>query len=768
LSGRAKTFDDIRNLNQLNIDQTGKGFLKNPEEIFVNTKGEPDLPLGANNKVKLPDETTIDGVLYKRFKKDAGALRNTYAPKVFHDSLMETTTDWLANSPTPLKKIYQGLLGLKALSQYGKTILGPTAQIRNNTSVPFMALMNGNLGPSGRFTDNFKMAFSGIFDPRKKAQYAKEIAEAREYGVMVGKGTQLQELSDIATFATDDVAVLAKAKSQAVFDVMRKPLSKAEGVYTGSDNAARMINFSGEKSKFGKVIAKSSDADFVPVSSGKNMADPDIQKLIKADGTVNVGELKAAGNEVVDKFIKGESADIALNVTPTYSRVPEIVKSLNYVPVVGNFTAFPAEVIRNSLNTLQRAIKEIASSNPELQKVGARRLAGGLTTTVGIPAGLTATALSMTGADKEQLDAYKRSFAAPWEKTATMIPTGTDAQGNITGLYNFSYTNPYDYLQKPFKAVMNAYANGERNEAGLMDIATNASVDMVGEFVSPFLSPSMGAKALYESTLVGKTETGKTIYNESDMLGEKMAKGTLHFFNAVAPTITPIRAEIDADGVQIVPKDFVTAAASLATGKEDLISPRGKPIDVAETMVSAFSGIKVIKPQIDRSLYYKAAEAKRAIRETTNEFNRLLRSNNRRDAEDFIQGYINTNEDRYNSLRTLYTAIEDARTLGLEDYEISEQLKIAKVANRDAVMLGLFNPIEPNQDVIDFAISGTKRKAAQPVPIADLGLSQIDLTGQSLRGQFQDPRNKPVAPPVRRAADVLREEEINKILTGRP
>jgi hypothetical protein len=311
---------------------------------------------------------------------------------------------------------------------------------------------------------------------------------------------------------------------------------------------------------------------------------------------------------------------------------------------------------------------------------------------------------------------------------------------------------------------MNAYANGERNEAGLMDIATNASVDMVGEFVSPFMSPSMGAKALYESTLVGKTETGKTIYNESDMLGEKMAKGTLHFFNAVAPRITPIRAEIDAEGVQIVPKDFITAAASLVTGEKDLISPRGKPIDVAETMVSAFSGIKVIKPQIDRSLYYKAAEAKRAIRETTNEFNRLLRSNNRRDAEDFIQGYINTNEDRYNSLRTLYTAIEDARTLGLKDYEIDEQLKIAKVANRDMVMLGMFNPIEPNPDVLQFAMTGTERKAAQPVPVGDLVSSQIDITGQSLQGQFEDPRQQPVAPPIRRAADVLREEEMKKIL----
>ena len=433
--------------------------------------------------------------------------------------------------------------------------------------------------------------------------------------------------------------------------------------------------------------------------------------------------------------------------------------------MVGNFTAFPAEVIRNSLNTLQRAVKEIASSNPELQKVGARRLAGGITTTVGIPAGLTATALALTGADKEQLDAYKRSFAAPWEKTATMIPTGTDSAGNITGLYNFSYTNPYDYLQKPFKAAMNAYANGNRNEASIMNIALDASKDSIGkEFVSPFVSPSMGSKALYESVLVGKTDTGKTIYNESDMLGDKMAKGTLHFFNAVAPTIAPIRFEIDADGLQTVPKDFITAAAAMVTGEKDLISPRGKPIDVAETMVSAFSGIKVIKPQIEKSLYYKAAEAKRAIRETTNEFNRLLRSNNRRDAEDFIQGYINTNEARYNSLRTLYTAIDDARTLGLNEYNIDNQLKIAKVANRDMVMMGLFNPSEVNPDVLQFAMQGTENKAAQDVPLANLYGAQSDMLGQGLQGQFLKPGSKPTPPPISRASDVLREEEMKKIL----
>jgi hypothetical protein len=282
---------------------------------------------------------------------------------------------------------------------------------------------------------------------------------------------------------------------------------------------------------------------------------------------------------------------------------------------------------------------------------------------------------------------------------------------------------------------------------------------------NPFLSTSIGANALLEAR-EGKTATGKTIYNESDMLGDRFEKSLIHVFNAIAPTALPFTVQTDAEGTQFVPKDFATAAAALVTGEKNLISPKGKPIDVAETMVAAFTGIKVVKPQLERSLYYKAAESKRAIRETTNEFNRLLRSNSEKDAETFVKGYINTNEARYNSLRTLYTAIEDARTLGLSDYQISEQLKIAKVANRDQVMMGLFKPIEINPDVLAFARRGTENKVSQNVPMADIVSNQLDLTGQSLQGQFSAPSSSssPVMPPIRTASQVLREEEMKKIL----
>ena len=771
--GDIKSFDEIRLLNDNALTRGTKPFLKTEDDL-KQLNIEPRIVLedpktGKNILGKLRDKLEIDGVDYFKFGDESGALKDTYAPKVFVDAVGGASKDFKQLMPDILKNTYKALLGLKTVGQYNKTLLSVGAHIRNNTSVPVMAMMNGNLGPSANFTKNFKQAFAGVWDPRKKTQYLEDIKEAREYGIDVGRGTQLQEIVDVGSYVIDDVALMKKLKSNGLTVQLQKALKPIEKVYTGSDNAARRVNWTGEQSKLANVIANSTDDAFIPVSSVKNFSNPDVAKLIKADkdmgAVVSVGDLKAAGDDVLDKFIKGESADIALNVTPTYSRVPEFVKELKFIPVFGNFTAFPAEIFRNTGNTMQRAIKEIASSNPELQKVGMRRIASALTTTIGIPTGLVAAGKALTGADQEQIDAYKRSFAAPWEKTATMIPTETDAAGNITGFYNYSYTNPYDFLQRPVKAIFNAIADGNRNEASLMDIAANLTIDSVGEMANPFLSTSIGANALLEAR-EGKTATGKTIYNESDMLGDRFEKSLIHVFNAIAPTALPFTVQTDAEGTQFVPKDFATAAAALVTGEKNLISPKGKPIDVAETMVAAFTGIKVVKPQLERSLYYKAAESKRAIRETTNEFNRLLRSNSEKDAETFVKGYINTNEARYNSLRTLYTAIEDARTLGLSDYQISEQLKIAKVANRDQVMMGLFKPIEINPDVLAFARRGTENKVSQNVPMADIVSNQLDLTGQSLQGQFSAPSSSssPVMPPIRTASQVLREEEMKKIL----
>jgi len=762
LVANIKVYDDIRYLNDNALAKGTTPFLRTASDLEAVNISPVDFKT-KKLRDSIPAEEMDDGVKYLKFNDNQGALQDTYAPEVFVDAVTGSTKAFKIEAPDILMGAYKGLLALKTVGQYNKTLLSVGAHIRNNTSIPLFAAMNGNLGPSADFLGTLKKSFAGVLDPKGKTKYNKELKEGREYGIVVGRGTQLEEIADVASYADSDIGLMKKLQSNGLtsrlakaVDVARKPI---ERVYTGSDNAARWINWNGEQAKLAKVIADSADDAFIPVNAAKSFSDSNIQKFIRSDRTINVGDLRSAGDDALDKFIKGEAADIALNVTPTYSRTPQIVKELKFLPVIGNFTAFPSEIIRNTGNTISRGIKELTSNNAELQKVGMRRLTSALTTTVGVPAGLVATGLALTGAKQEQIDAYKRSFAAPWEKTATMIPTSTDSSGNITGFINYSYTNPYDYLQRPVRAVLNAVATGNRNEASLMSIASNSTVDMIGEMANPFLSTSIGTNALLEAK-AGKTSTGKIIYNESDQLGDVMGKSMVHVFNSIAPTALPFSIQVDAEGTQFVPKDFATAAASVFTGEKDLISPKGKPIDVAETMVQAFSGIKVVKPQLERSLYYKAAESKRAIRETTNEFNRLLRSNDRKNAESFIKGYINTNEDRYNSLRTLYTAIEDARTLGVPDYAISEQLKIAKVANRDLVMLGIFKPSDINQDVLNFAVQGTDIKAPQDVPVGDLASASLDLTGQSLQGQFQAPN---LAQPSR-ASQLLREEEERKIL----
>ena len=103
-----------------------------------------------------------------------------------------------------------------------------------------------------------------------------------------------------------------------------------------------------------------------------------------------------------------------------------------------------------------------------------------------------------------------------------------------------------------------------------------------------------------------------------------------------------------------------------------------------------------------------------------------------------------------------------------KDYEIDKQLKDAKVANRSMVMAGLFKPIQINTDLLNLALTETDTKAAQPIPLGELFSTQAEVTGQGLQGQFIKPGVQSTSPSATRASDVLRQEELNKILTGTP
>ena len=81
---------------------------------------------------------------------------------------------------------------------------------------------------------------------------------------------------------------------------------------------------------------------------------PAVQDALVASGLAQRSG-SIAGTEFGDLF----AIDLVKQTMPTYSMVPEAIKALRRIPVVGNFMAFPAEIIRTTGNIVNRAVKEM-------------------------------------------------------------------------------------------------------------------------------------------------------------------------------------------------------------------------------------------------------------------------------------------------------------------------------------------------------------------------------------------------------------------------
>jgi len=755
LTAKAEMFNSLKQLDDIADKTGGVKFLK-PKEFGMSQDGKflNEVPVSNPNNPR-------EQILFKRFDENAGALEGSYARADVHDALMDAVSDQVGNSSI-LRRYYTGFLGIKAASQYGKTVLSPGAQVRNFTSIPFFSLLNGNLGSTGRFVDAVGTSFSGLFDPKKRILKADKINEVIEEGILQRGGANLGEIKEIARAASNEFSTLAKVGKAKDASSM-KLFEKAYGM---TDDAGRVFGYLNEKERFLQAVLKEPDS-FIPIDASKNLVKfSDLVEAGKGGARIKPSDIiNKYGEEGLESFVRGEMGEVAANTIQNYKRVVPGVGSVIRNSPFGNFVAFPAEIIRNTSNAVSRSIRELASDSKELQKIGMRRLTGAVATTTALPTGLVALGSALTGVTKEKIDAYKRSFAAPWDRTASLIPIASDKDGNPTQFINFSYMNPYDYLKRPVTRVMQEVANGNRDEESLTKIMFDGTSGIVQEMFQPFVEPAFSLQA-FNDAIRGETSTGKKVWGVSDTLGDKVAKGMYHISDQVLPTVTPFRIQPDISGKgalgisppEMVSKNFPRAVFGSTNKKgEDKITDRmGNVIDVEETLMQAFTGLKVVKPQVDRSLRYRGFEANDAIRDATNTFNRLLRSNDPKTAEQLLQGYMGQNENRFRALRDLYTAIEDARALGMSEQQIKEKLKDAKVANYEMVMRGIFKPITVSTDLLREA----RMKGTQIDP------SVFPVAEQRLRQDLEGAFINPLQIDRSRAAQVLREEEEKKLTGG--
>ncbi|NDD82370.1 MAG: hypothetical protein EBZ53_07410, partial [Verrucomicrobia bacterium] len=152
-----------------------------------------------------------------------------------------------------------------------------------------------------------------------------------------------------------------------------------------------------------------------------------------------------------------EAAERVKNTRPTYSRVFRIVKKWRNQPFFGNFISWPSEILRTTANSIRYAAMDMKT--PGMRGNGLKRLMGMIAgTSIGIA--ITRAFMWATDFNDRKVDAMRR-FVAPYQKNATLAPTGIDENGNV-GYIDISYTDPLEVFRGPILAA----ASGRNAEEG--------------------------------------------------------------------------------------------------------------------------------------------------------------------------------------------------------------------------------------------------------------------------------------------------------------
>jgi hypothetical protein len=623
--------------------------------------------------------------------------------------------------------LYSSLMSVKAAGQIGKTVFSPMTQVRNVSTASFFVLASGLIGGRVSLTDSFKLMADDIF-PGKYIS-AADVAKKMEDRIARGVVDQNIEVNEIK-------AILQKAKDGkfSLSALMNAPIvKKAFDLYQGGDNVwkiyaddfyqdalstAFQYNTKGLKGDAAirdniidwyRTVGKQNDVAEELIAASKKIDDIDVQ-LATNISTFEKQSLINKKDNLVQQFknIKDVSAYLVTNTIPTYSKVPAIIKNIRNLPL-GNFIAFPAEILRTSAHLLEIGARELTSTNPYIRQMGARRLVGAASVFGGAGAVIESTAESITGVTPEKMDAFKRSIAPDYQKNSNLIPiTESDEKGNFK-YFNFSYTNPYDSMIRPVNAILNAYGNGTLTNQNASEIVYNALVyDSLNntpgaflEFLSPFISESIGADAVADLTIRGgKTKEGKNIYYPQDNAMEVIDASLGHLMGQLEP-------------------GFVRSSRRVWKGVTQEFTDFGSTYDGATELVALMSGLRVEEAKPMDSLPFIITSYSKDLENIKNKFSSNIYNPNL-DLNGRIGYMTEYLTDNYDTQSRMYRVIQDMEVMGVDIDRVEDVIdnRFKNKKRVDAIMNGEFTAPNISEDRIQTIIE--KLYDENPIKAAEI------------------------------------------------
>ncbi len=689
LSAVARTSTYLDDINQQNIKTQqagGRGFFWDSEELAKRAVNSPQtgieiVPLDSVIQ-KLPGGNTLANPLAGKYttKEIADAIRNI---NDIGSGLTQVIRGREGANPAEkaVTWFYRNLLLFpKGISQLAKTVLSIPTHLRNFFSAGAFASANG-------------IFFEGLTNP---GLLKRAFAE----GIDVSGLLKLGPNSPQAQEAYRELLELSVVNSQVQIGDLINLLRDATGTPGVVNTDTILRPFLTKLKKLGSFF------------QGKYVAEDDTWKI--TNYVVELDRLKQAavkrGLDVNDatvlKGLKQEAANIVKNTVPNYAYVGSAVKTARILPI-GNFMSFPAEIIRTTTNIAEQGLKELrhtpaageriigsnvtpyvniegkglVKNNNPMYGTGLKRLTGMAFTLAAVPTITVEGAKAIYNVTEEEIQAL-RQFVPEWSKNSTLIPIRTD-DGELRYI-DFSHSNAYDVIARPFRTLSNNIIAGEANDQTLLSGFVDGVTEASAEIMNPFIGESIWTEATADLIVRGgRTKEGRLLYTDQTPAGNKAAIRFLHLGQALAPSYRQFQR-------------LGQAAFGIPT-------KRGDELNIGPEL-AGFMGLRPIKVDPLASMGFKIAEYQTGIRNARREFTGgyfgILRGG-RIKPNDVINAYYNSNRARFLVQQEMNKNISSANILGVDTSllrrEFSDRQISASTFNKLAT--GAFEPYFPSADI---------------------------------------------------------------------
>jgi hypothetical protein len=745
-----KYFGTIRRMAERN-EGIGKFFVNpnrmNPEEVqdFLQNRGY--VQLGSDQGRSRVAQGPLEEGAEELAESGWGSLNGYLVPGRVYRDLTKQVYGETDTFNEVLRSGYSAFLRAKAASQYTNTVLSPITTLRNVTTAVAFAMANGNVGRGANLLEAADLVWKGLRNVDDDVAL-ELLADAQRRGVL-GTNAQLREMYDLMTQGaalTETAEGAARVAGQGTAqnwlreNILDTKIGRhlqtanrfAQDIYQGGDDMWKYYSYVFEQNKLRNALRELTPQEQYKYLTGKDLTEATARRVQN-------------NPEIMEDLLKDRAARIVRDTVPNYDKVPEIVRGVRQLPV-GNFVSFPSEIIRTSTNIIDQGLKELNSDIPAIRNIGRRRLIGAATTWGAIPLGMYELGTQLSGVSKDEMEAYRRSFGAPWEKNAMLIPTGRDENGNIEYI-NFSISNPYDMMSRMLTATMNAFDNAEREGRNPGSALRDAAFGTLAEFFDPFTSEAIVTERLVDVTIRdGRTKTGAQVYNEEDPFGTQLMKSYRHVLDSLLPNFVPVKVS----GGEFEPSRFVRG--TIGTLFPDIVSPvdrLGRERKLSEELFRTFTGITPMTTDMERSLYYGANRFRGRQAQARRMFNSVADDVNVR-PEDLIDAYRRANEAKLRVDNQYFQMIEDLRTMGMSDRNIRRTLSRNNIGGVDDILRGRFEPFPVSDAILDrMRRQGTRSQfPRREIRTLENEFRRINLTADPLPRSTPEPSPADEAQPI--------------------